>query len=461
MKQTMIEVNKTTLSRLRMVIAARENEISSRLDEANILPENERRSRKAPRRQIYALARNCEAFHLAMAVTVSNPVIIGRKLPLVSTMKPPPSTWKQMIRHSESDGFKKAAKIEWNTLIEKDTLEMISVDEACQLEQEHQIKSLALKWVFTYKQDNEGRLMKYKARICVRGDLYRSTRDTFAATLAVSTFRALVSLMAAFDMEIISLDAVNAFLNSKLDEVVVCNLPPGYEVEGKKILLKRALYGLPRSPLLWAQTVERELENFGFHKIPGVDCLMFDGIIYCFYFVDDFLAISLPQHKEKLENFKKDLMNSFQMRECERDRFLGIRILRDRTERKVWILQDVYLANMGAKYNLDLITKTSTPLPTTYGKLTVSHDRSSDNTAAVDIATEVDKIATKLRHTDVHQNWLRQKTNRLWLDIRYIPTADMPADGLTKILCPQKHLNFLKQLNLEDAKHLIYTESNT
>ncbi|KAI0991990.1 hypothetical protein K3495_g16196, partial [Podosphaera aphanis] len=186
-------------------IAARENEISSRLDEANILPENERRSRKAPRRQIYALARNYEAFHLAMAVTVSNPVIIGRKLPFVSTMKPPPSTWKQMIRHSESDGFKKAAKIEWNTLIEKDTLEMISVDEACQLEQEHQIKSLPLKWVFTYKQDNEGRLLKYKARICVRGDLYRSTRDTFAATLAVSTFRALVSLMAAFDMEIISL----------------------------------------------------------------------------------------------------------------------------------------------------------------------------------------------------------------------------------------------------------------
>ncbi|KAI0991604.1 hypothetical protein K3495_g16583, partial [Podosphaera aphanis] len=82
-----------------------------------------------------------------------------------------------------------------------------------------------------------------------------------------------------------------------------------------------------------------------------------------------------------------------------------------------------------------------------------------DNTAAVDIATsKIDKVATKLRHTDVHQNWLRQETNRLWLDIRYIPTAEMPADGLTKILCPQKHLNFLKQLNLEDVKYMIETE---
>ncbi|KAI0991046.1 hypothetical protein K3495_g17141, partial [Podosphaera aphanis] len=55
-----------------------------------------------------------------------------------------------------------------------------------------------------------------------------------------------------------------------------------------------------------------------------------------------------------------------------------------------------------------------------------------DNTAAINIATrKAEKISTKLRHVDVHQNWLRQETNRLWLDIRYIPTAEMPADGLT------------------------------
>lgn len=117
-----------------------------------------------------------------------------------------------------------------------------------------------------------------------------------------------MSLMATFDMEIISLDAVNAFLNSKLDEVVICNLPPGYEREGKKILLKRALYGLPRSPLLWAKIVEKELENLGFHKVSGVNCLIFDGTIYCFYFVDDFLAIALPQHIAKLLEFKVKLM---------------------------------------------------------------------------------------------------------------------------------------------------------
>ncbi|KAI0991909.1 hypothetical protein K3495_g16278 [Podosphaera aphanis] len=83
-----------------------------------------------------------------------------------------------------------------------------------------------------------------------------------------------------------------------------------------------------------------------------------------------------------------------------------------------------------------------------------------DNTAAINVATsKTDKISTKLRHTDVHQNWLRQETNRLWLDIRYIPTVDMPADGLTKILCPQRHHHFLEQLNLKDVRYLVETES--
>lgn len=145
---------------------------------------------------------------------------------------------------------------------------MITTSEGLRLQKEHQINSLQLKWVFTYKQDNEGILLKHKARICVRGDLYRSTRDTFAATLAVSTFRALISLLAAFEMDIISLDAVNAFLNSPLDEVIVCDLPQGFEVEGKKIRLLRALYGLPRSPLLWAQTVDKELRRLKFEKVP-------------------------------------------------------------------------------------------------------------------------------------------------------------------------------------------------
>ena len=33
----------------------------------------------------------------------------------------------------------------------------------------------------------------------------------------------------------------------------------------------------------------------------------------------------------------------------------------------------------------------------------------------------------------------------------WLATSDMPADGLTKLLPPQKHTNFIKQLNLVQA----------
>ncbi|RKF74547.1 hypothetical protein GcM1_239128 [Golovinomyces cichoracearum] len=59
------------------IITTREIQISSNIDKNNILPENKKRTYKAPRRDILALASNYKTFHLAMAATVSNPIIIG------------------------------------------------------------------------------------------------------------------------------------------------------------------------------------------------------------------------------------------------------------------------------------------------------------------------------------------------------------------------------------------------
>jgi Reverse transcriptase (RNA-dependent DNA polymerase) len=112
---------------------------------------------------------------------------------------------------------------------------------------------LPLRWVFTYKFDSDGYLIKCKTRICVRGDLQDLTDlfNTRATTLAARVFRALVALVATFDLETVQLDSVNAFLNSVLDEVAYCEFPEGFEENGNCLLLKRALYGFRRSTLLW------------------------------------------------------------------------------------------------------------------------------------------------------------------------------------------------------------------
>lgn len=60
------------------------------------------------------------------------------------------------------------------------------------------------------------------------------------------------------------------------------------------------------------------------------------------------------------------------------------------------------------------------------------------------------KLDTKLRHVDIHQHWLRQEVQEGRISVSWVPTTEMPADGLTKVLPKQKHEKFLKQLNLVD-----------
>jgi hypothetical protein len=105
--------------------------------------------------------------------------------------------------------------------------------------------------VFKYKLDKHKNLQKCKARLVVCGN-QQAAEDlpTRATTLASTTFRTLMAMTARFDLETRQLDAINAFVNCDLDEVVYIRLPPGFEKPRKVLLLRKALYRLRRSPLL-------------------------------------------------------------------------------------------------------------------------------------------------------------------------------------------------------------------
>ena len=121
---------------------------------------------------------------------------------------------------------------------------------------------IPLKWVFTYKFDENGNLNKYKGRICVRGDLQPvSHEENRAATLALRVFRMLMALVAAFDLETDQLDAINAFLNSPLDEEVYVRIPDGFKQPEKVWLLNQALYGLRKAPHLWQEEFTQTLHS--------------------------------------------------------------------------------------------------------------------------------------------------------------------------------------------------------
>ena len=66
-----------------------------------------------------------------------------------------------------------------------------------------------------------------------------------------------------------------------------------------------------------------------------------------------------------------------------------------------------------------------------------------------------ERISTKLRHVDIHNLWLRQEHAKGQFQLTYVPTADMPADGLTKNLTRAKFEHFRSLLNLQDIRQAL------
>ena len=59
-----------------------------------------------------------------------------------------------------------------------------------------------------------------------------------------------MAVAAKWDLELLQYDAVSAFTNSTLDELVYVHYPKGFPRPGWVLRLNKALYSLRRSPLL-------------------------------------------------------------------------------------------------------------------------------------------------------------------------------------------------------------------
>ena len=232
--------------------------------------------------------------------------------------------------------FRAAAHREMRALITKHTWDEVILP--------LEAKAIPTKWVFTYKEDADGYITKFKARLCVRGDLQLGVhkRDIYAITATFRTFRLLMALVAAFDLEVIHLDAVNAFVNTNIDEEVHITMPEGYK-EGRKdmvLKLRKALYGLRKSPKLWFIEISATLRRLGLIPVPDELCLFVHPTkpILIFFYVNDILFMATKPHLTDLEELATNLANTYEIRRMkEFNQFLNIRIIRDRLNRRLYL----------------------------------------------------------------------------------------------------------------------------
>jgi hypothetical protein len=262
-------------------------------------------------------------------------------------LPPPPENWKKLLTHAHCDGFLEAARKEYGDLEKLKCFKKVTRPRDSQI--------IPVKWVFIYKFDTDGYLMKYKARIVVRGDLQRMTLwDTHAATLSAKTFRALMAIVAIFDLNAEQWDVTNAFVQGQLDEVVYTELPDGFKEAGLCLLLLRPLYGLRRSPRLWQKDLSEKLKDLGLVCILEDMCIFTNDYITVLFFVDDIIPIYHPKNQQKFDEFKEAFKAKYEIRDLgELKWFLGIRILRDRENRKLWLCQDSYVEKITHRFHLE------------------------------------------------------------------------------------------------------------
>lgn len=261
---------------------------------------------------------------------------------LHSSVLPPPPRWHNDLQHhplgelfleAEEDHLKSHEKMaSWREIPRR------------QRGQNQQV--LDCMWVYVYKLDDRGFLIKCKARLVVRGDQQAKglTEENYAATLATRSLRTVLAIAARFDLELIQYDAVNAFVNAYLDDVVHMEMPPGHRKPNSILKLQKALYGLRRSPLLWQKELTGTLSSLGFEKIPHEPCVMIKNGIIVFFYVDDIVIAYKRDQQQEVGEFVEQLQCKYQLTGGDELMwFLGIEIHRDRLKGLIWLAQTSYI----------------------------------------------------------------------------------------------------------------------
>lgn len=252
----------------------------------------------------------------------------------------------------------------------QEELSMIEKNQTWELVErpKHQ-KVIGVKWVFRRKENADGTLNKYKARLVVKGyaqvfgvDYF----DTFAPVARQDTTRMLLAIAAQKQWKIHQLDVKSAFLNGFLEEEIYVDQPEGFVVEGqenKVYRLKKALYGLKQAPRAWYNRIDEYLLNLGFVKSLSESTLYIkaekNDLIIVSLYVDDLLVTG--SNIELIQKFKEDMMQAFEMADLgEMSYFLGIEVKQSQGE--IFICQQKYANEILKKFHMEGCKSVSTPM---------------------------------------------------------------------------------------------------
>ena len=214
-------------------------------------------------------------------------------------------------------------------------------------------KSVSSKWVFAIKRDENGSIIRYKARLVARGFTQRQGIDydrTFAPVMKQSLLRAVLAEANHEDWDIDQIDIKTAFLYGEIDEEIYLKLP-----DGNIHLLQRALYGLKQAGRQWYSRFNKSLENFGLKRLHGDPCCYHmktkTETLIVMVHVDD--AIITGTNPATIQALKMALRTEYELKDMGAIKHcLGWEITRDRKKRLLTISQRQYIVELLKQYHV-------------------------------------------------------------------------------------------------------------
>lgn len=230
-------------------------------------------------------------------------------------------------------------------------------------------KTIGCRWIFKRKTDEQGQVVRYKARLVAQGYTQKFGEDydeVFAPVVKQITYRTLFSVASQKKMLIKHADVKTAYLNGELQETVYMRLPPGVAAEGENMVcrLRKGLYGLKQAARIWNHKLDDTLKKMGFYPSVNDSCLYVkrscDGkVSYIAVYVDDFVIVCNTE--EEYDAIIKDLNRHFKVTSLgDIKHFLGIQV--NRTEEHISLNQATYIRKMLTRFGLEDAKPSKIPL---------------------------------------------------------------------------------------------------
>jgi Reverse transcriptase (RNA-dependent DNA polymerase) len=210
---------------------------------------------------------------------------------------------------------------------------------------------IANKWVFVKKRNKQGDVVRYKARLVIKGCAQCPGYDymeTFSPVVRMDTLRAILALVAEKGLKMQQMDIKGAYLNGTLKETIYMRQPEGCEDgTGRVCRLVKPLYGLKQAGREWNNELDDKLKVHEYQRLFSDPCAYIRrvngdlGILTVW--VDDSLLFASSD--ETMDHMKETLCSEWEVTDLgEPSKIVGIEVTR--TDKTITISQEKYIENV-------------------------------------------------------------------------------------------------------------------